>query len=68
MGVSTKSLTYAESVLGVHEVHHLAQTARAELDKVLTDMGIARDRKRDLEFRLSGSRAGDHRRGVRQAP
>jgi hypothetical protein len=51
--VTAKALEYAEVKLGVHKVHTEALEARESLDKILTELGEARDRKRDLEFRLS---------------
>lgn len=48
-----KGLKYAEDTLGVHKVHADALAARNTLDQILTDLSTARDRKRDLEYRLS---------------
>lgn len=51
--MSAKALDYAEQQLGVHEVYEQARKARNDLDECLTRLSEARDKKRDLEFRLS---------------
>lgn len=53
MSDGRKALVYAEETLGVHEVYKRAETARATLDTVLTELSATRDRLRDMEFRLS---------------
>lgn len=52
MSEALKALKYAEENLGVHKVYDDAHAGRLRLDDILTDLGKARDRKRDLEFRL----------------
>lgn len=52
MSDGLKALRYAEEQIGVHKVYEDAKTARTALDGCLTDLGKARDQKRDLEFRL----------------
>jgi hypothetical protein len=47
-----KAINYAEYDLGVHRVYGEARAARAALDKTLTELSEARDKKRDLELRL----------------
>lgn len=51
--MTAKALTYAEQTLGVHFVYDKALATRDKLDAVLGELGLARDRKRDLEFRLN---------------
>jgi chromosome segregation ATPase len=51
--VSSKALEYAEDTLGVHKIYEDAQTARKDLDECLTKLSEARDKKRDLEFRIA---------------
>lgn len=54
LGVSDalKGLMYAEDTLGVHKVYEDALAKRNDLDGCLTLLSDARDKKRDLEFRL----------------
>lgn len=52
MSDGLKALKYAEEQIGVHKVYEDAKQARVALDGCLTDLGKARDQKRDLEFRL----------------
>jgi hypothetical protein len=51
--VANPGLTYAEETLGVHSAYEKTIEARNSLDQLLTLMSEARDRKRDLEFRIS---------------
>lgn len=48
-----KALDYAEKTLGVHSAYQSAIAARDRLDTILTDLSAARDRKRDIELRLT---------------
>lgn len=50
---AAKALAYAENELKVHTVYQEALEARGKLDKTLTDLGEVRDKKRDVEARLS---------------
>lgn len=47
------AIKYAEDTLGVHAAYNAAQTSRDSLDKILTDLGEARDQLRDREYRLA---------------
>lgn len=51
--MTAKALAYAEDTLGVHRVYDDAAGFRIKLDEILTELSAARDKKRDLEFRLS---------------
>jgi hypothetical protein len=63
----SRALKYAEDTLGVHVVHDSAVAARDALDKVLTELGQARDARRSLseqvadrEIELLMSERGKH--------
>ena len=48
-----KALAYAEDRLQVNRVYHEALQKRNELDEVLNELSDLRDRKRDLDARLT---------------
>jgi hypothetical protein len=51
--VTAKALDYAEGTLGVHSVFEETVTEKDKLDKLLTDLSEARDRRRDIELKVS---------------
>lgn len=48
-----KALRYAEDQLGVHAIYKSAQGARTKLDDLLTELSELRDKRRDIQSRLS---------------
>lgn len=53
MGTIKAQRDAAEKQLGIEQVHQEAQSAKKELDEVLTRLAEVRDRKRDLESQLA---------------
>ncbi len=47
-----KALDYAENQLGVHLVYEDALKVHGQLDALMTDLGEARDTKRELESKI----------------
>jgi len=51
--MANKALEYAEDTLGVHDVYERANQAQDNLDATLTKIAEAKDKRRDLEARVT---------------
>jgi sensor domain CHASE-containing protein len=51
--MTAKALAYAENDLGVHSVYTAAQMHREVLNKVLSELAESRDKRRDIELKVT---------------